>query len=42
MRKPKGFGKFTELLRKVASVPKERVNAKIAQAKAAKKAKHKK
>lgn len=42
MRRPKGFGKFAELLRKVASVPKERVNAKIAQAKAAKKAKHKK
>lgn len=36
-RKPKGFGAFTDLLRTVASVPKEQVDAKIAEKKAAKK-----
>jgi len=41
-RRPKGFGKFNELLRRVAAVPKEFVDAKIAQAKAAKKKRRKK
>lgn len=41
-RKPKGFGKFSELLRKVASVPKEHVDDKIAADKAAKKKRRKK
>lgn len=41
-RKPKGFGRFTELLRKIASVPKEQVDAKIAAQKAAKKNRRKK
>lgn len=41
-RKPKGFGKFADLLRKVASVPKEQVDAKIAADKAAKKKRRKK
>lgn len=41
-RKPKGFGKFSELLRRVAAVPKEVVDAKIAANKAAKKLRRKK
>jgi len=36
-RKPKGFGKFRELLGKLAAVPKEDVDARMAEAKAAKK-----
>jgi len=41
-RKPKGFGKFSELLRRLAAVPKEAVEQKIAQAKAARKLRLKK
>jgi hypothetical protein len=41
-RKPKRFGKFNALLRRIAAVPKEVVEAKIAQAKAAKKLRRKK
>jgi hypothetical protein len=36
-RKPKGFGNFTELLRKIASVPKEIVSQRIAAKKATRK-----
>jgi len=36
-RKPKGFGRFEDVLRKVASVPKEVVEQKIADKKAARK-----
>ncbi len=36
IRRPKGFRKFSELLRKIASVPKERVDAKIKADKSAK------
>lgn len=41
-RRPKGIGKFTELLSRLVAVPKEAVNAKIAQAKAARKLRRKK
>lgn len=41
-RKPKGFGRFADLLRKVASVPKEIVDAKIEQQQTAKKKRRKK
>lgn len=41
-RKPKGFGAFTDLLRRIVAVPKEVVNAKIAQAQAARKLRRKK
>ena len=36
-RKPKGFGKFKDVLGKVASVPKEQVEAEIKSKKKAKK-----
>jgi hypothetical protein len=42
VRKPKGFGKFSKLLRRLAAVPKEVVEQKIAQAKAARKLRLKK
>ena len=35
--KPKGWGKFNELARKLVTVPKEIVNAKIAKEKATRK-----
>ena len=41
-RRPKGIGKFAELLSRLVAVPKELVDAKIAQAKAARKLRRKK
>jgi hypothetical protein len=41
-RKPKGFGNFNELLRKIVAVPKEVVDEKIAQNKSARKLRRKK
>lgn len=40
--KPRGWGKFDELARKLAKVPKEQVEAKIAEAKAARKKRRRK
>lgn len=40
-KKPKGWGKFDELARKLAKVPKEEVEAKIAEAHAKRKKRRK-
>ena len=41
MAKPKGWGEFDKLARRVVTVPKEAVNAKITQDKITRRKKHK-